>query len=63
MVAISYFFYKLLLVDFSVMFYVYSVMLKNLCQQKVLEFQQNAQLQILCDLWNIITTTTMTLSQ
>jgi hypothetical protein len=35
--------------------------LKKLCQQKVLEFQQNAQLQILCDLWNIITT--MTLSQ
>ena len=35
--------------------------LKKLYQQKVLEFQQNAQLRMLCDLWNFITT--MTLSQ
>jgi hypothetical protein len=33
--------------------------LKKLCQQKVLEFQQNAQLRILCDLWNIIRTMTL----
>jgi hypothetical protein len=35
--------------------------LKKLCQQKVLEleFQQNAQLRILCDLWNVITTITL----
>jgi hypothetical protein len=33
--------------------------LKKLCEQKVLESQQNAQLRILCDLWNVITTITL----
>ena len=34
MVAISYFFYKLMLVDFSVMFYVYSVYTKEVMPTK-----------------------------
>jgi hypothetical protein len=40
MVAISYFFYKLMLVDFSVMFYVYSVY-TEVDQQKFVEKIRN----------------------
>jgi hypothetical protein len=56
--CISYFFYKLLLIDFTVQINIYSVYTKEV-MQKELEFQQNGQLRILCDLWNIMTTKTV----